>query len=62
MATALVIAEERGTCTGFLHGHNGYFAGSFTTSLEVGPTRPSPPLARVHRLVFGTAQVASAAA
>jgi hypothetical protein len=29
MATALVIEEERGTCTGHVHPHNGYFAGDF---------------------------------
>jgi len=30
MATALVIEEERGTCTGHVHAHEGYFAGDFT--------------------------------
>ena len=29
MATALVIAEERGTCSGEYHQHNGYYAGDF---------------------------------
>jgi hypothetical protein len=29
MATALVIEEESGTCSGFMHPHNGYHAGDF---------------------------------
>ncbi|HET9827259.1 MAG TPA: hypothetical protein VFQ11_02005 [Nocardioidaceae bacterium] len=29
MARALVIEEESGTCSGFLHPHNGYYAGDF---------------------------------
>ena len=29
MATALVIEEESGTCSGFIHPHNGYYAGDF---------------------------------
>jgi hypothetical protein len=29
MATALVIEEESGTCGGFVHPHNGYYAGDF---------------------------------
>ena len=30
MATSLVIEEERGTCTGYVHPHNGYYAGDFS--------------------------------
>jgi hypothetical protein len=30
MAISLVIEEERGTCTGRYHPHNGYYAGDFT--------------------------------
>ena len=29
MGTALVIQEESGTCSGFMHPHNGYYAGDF---------------------------------
>src|SRR3954447_12497086 len=29
MARALVIEEESGTCSGFAHPHNGYYAGDF---------------------------------
>jgi hypothetical protein len=29
MARALVIEDESGTCSGFLHPHNGYYAGDF---------------------------------
>ena len=31
MATSLVIEEERGTCSGYVHPHNGYYAGDFST-------------------------------
>ena len=30
MATSLVIEEERGTCRGRVHPHNGYWSGNFT--------------------------------
>ena len=36
MARALVIEEERGTCRGYVHPHNGYYAGDFSS-----PARPS---------------------
>jgi hypothetical protein len=29
MARGLVIEEESGTCSGFVHPHNGYYAGDF---------------------------------
>jgi hypothetical protein len=29
MARALVIEEEAGTCNGFVHPHDGYYAGDF---------------------------------
>jgi hypothetical protein len=32
MAHSQVIEEESGTCRGWLHPHNGYYAGSFATS------------------------------
>ena len=41
MTTPLVIEEERGTCTGNYHPHNGYYAGDFSM------TRPSSPSTRV---------------
>ena len=31
MARGLVIEEESGTCSGWVHPHNGYYAGSFST-------------------------------
>jgi hypothetical protein len=37
MAAPLVIEEERGTCTGNYHPHNGYYAGDFS-----GARAPSP--------------------
>jgi hypothetical protein len=41
MATALVIEEEAGTCSGFVHPHNGYYAGDFHRA------EPTPVLAAV---------------
>ena len=42
MATSLVIEEECGTCTGYVHPHNGYYAGDFSfrasTAVEVSAT------------------------
>jgi hypothetical protein len=32
MAQSLVIEEESGTSCGWLHPHNGYYAGDFSTS------------------------------
>ena len=32
MARALVIEEESGTCRGWVHPHNGYYAGDFSAS------------------------------
>jgi hypothetical protein len=45
MARALVIEEESGTCSGFLHPHNGYFAGDFHRA-EVAFV-PAPALSQV---------------
>lgn len=30
MATSLIIEEEHGTYVGFVHRHNGYYAGDFS--------------------------------
>jgi hypothetical protein len=38
MAQALVIEEESGISRGFVHPHNGYYAGDFFTKI------PTPPL------------------
>lgn len=41
MATSLVIEEESGTYTGYLHPHNGYYAGDFSrmaATVEVSAT------------------------
>jgi hypothetical protein len=37
MATPLVIEEERGTCTGNYHPHNGYYAGDFSATRAASP-------------------------
>ncbi len=55
MAASLIIEEESGTCTGWAHAHNGYYAGDFSdaplhtqselaplTSLYRVPTQPQP--------------------
>jgi hypothetical protein len=43
MAASITIEEEFGTCTGFLHPHNGYYAGDFarTDALVVRLAVPS---------------------
>lgn len=38
MATSLIIEEEQGTYEGFVHQHNGYYAGDF--SLLSHPVEP----------------------
>jgi len=40
MATALVIEEESGTCSGFVHPHNGYYAGDFHRADPAPVTAP----------------------
>jgi hypothetical protein len=62
MATSLVIEEEGGTCTGFVHAHNGYYTGSFTTLPEAGPSQPPTTLAKVHKLTLPTNRTMWAAA
>jgi hypothetical protein len=47
MATALVIEEESGTCDGFVHPHNGYYAGDFHRANR------APVVAPVLAPVFG---------
>jgi hypothetical protein len=42
MASTRIIEEERGTYTGPLRRHNGYWAGDFTSTRTSGPTRPVP--------------------
>ena len=38
MATSLIIEEEHGTYVGFVHRHNGYYAGDFSQlSATSGP-------------------------
>ncbi len=39
MAASLIIESESGTCAGWVHRHNGYYAGDFS-ALRV--TRPVP--------------------
>ena len=41
MSRSLVIEEERGTCSGFVHPHNGYYAGDFS----IRPATPEPSAA-----------------
>ncbi len=39
MAASLIIEWETGTCTGWLHPRNGYYAGDFP---RPEPARPTP--------------------
>jgi hypothetical protein len=41
MATSRIIEEERGTYTGHIHPHNGYWAGDFSAVPIASPTRPT---------------------
>ena len=48
MARSLVIEEESGTACGWVHPHNGYYAGNFfTPNMTAAPTAtsmaPTPP-------------------
>ena len=56
MATPLVIEEERGTCTGNYHPHNGYYAGDFSTRRHPSPITGSTPTADVVALRFTSPQ------
>jgi hypothetical protein len=55
MATALVIEEESGTCSGFVHSHNGYYAGDFHRADRASVVAPvvAPVVALVLAPVFG---------
>jgi hypothetical protein len=49
MARALVTEEESGTCRGWMHPHNGYYAGDFCSSWAViVETTPSASSGRLH--------------
>ena len=56
MATPLVIEEERGTCTGNRHPHNGYYAGDFSTTRAASSSSWFTPPADVVALPFTRAQ------
>lgn len=44
MSRSLVIEEQRGTCRGHVHPHDGYYAGDFTTpAAPVAHLRHAPP-------------------
>ena len=32
MAASMVVEEDSGTCAGWLHPHNGYYAGDFSST------------------------------
>jgi hypothetical protein len=36
MAQSLVVEEESGTFRGWVHPHNGYYAGDFSTTSSIG--------------------------
>jgi hypothetical protein len=44
MAASIIIEEERGTCSGSLHPHNGYYAGDFDTGTQSDDRQPSSAL------------------
>jgi hypothetical protein len=61
MAQSLVIEEESGTSRGWVHPHNGYYAGDFSTSrLNVsGPG--AAPRRHLHAVVVPQGAIGSAA-
>jgi|tagenome__1003787_1003787.scaffolds.fasta_scaffold20889623_2 hypothetical protein len=48
MARALVLEEESGTCRGWLHPHNGYYAGNFSGPGNATIETASPSSSRLH--------------
>ncbi len=62
MAASLIIEEEHGVYTGFVHAHNGYYAGSFTTVADATPGQSVNELAQVHQLTRPTSSAMRAAA
>jgi hypothetical protein len=51
MAHSLVIEEESGTCRGWVHPHNGYYAGNFSTARQTGPGRAADAPVHLHVVV-----------
>jgi hypothetical protein len=62
MAASLLIEEERGVYTGFLHDHNGYYAGAFTAVADATSSKSPNALAEVHQLASLTNPAMRAAA
>jgi hypothetical protein len=47
MSRSLVIEEQRGTCRGHVHPHDGYYAGDFSTpAAPIAQVRQAPPWRR----------------
>jgi hypothetical protein len=61
MAASLIIEEERGVYTGFVHAHNGYYAGSFTVA-DAARGQSLSVLAQVHQIARPTTSAMRAAA
>ena len=59
MARALVIEEDSGTCRGWVHPHNGYYAGDFAASgaTPVEPVWSAMSLRHLHLLPRSAASV-----
>jgi hypothetical protein len=55
MARALITEEESGTCRGWTHPHNGYYAGDFCSSWTVTPATSPSASSRPLHLVAGIA-------
>ena len=62
MATSLVIEEESGTCTGYVHPHNGYYAGDFSLRTASGATAVDASVLQFRSAVVAQRRDHSAAA
>jgi hypothetical protein len=51
MAHSMVIEEESGTCRGWVHPHNGYYAGDFSTTRDLVPARGPDASRHLHAVV-----------
>jgi hypothetical protein len=59
MAHSQIIEEESGTCRGWLHPHNGYYAGSFASSPASDSARRSAAGRHLHAVADPQARAAT---
>jgi hypothetical protein len=62
MAHSMVIEEESGTCRGWVHPHNGYYAGDFSTTPDLVPAGGADAPRHLRAVVNPSAGALTAAA